>query len=90
MNKLLAIFTLALLASTASAHHSVLGGNPDLYQSPLLDHDRGETAHAVQRGIGDNYGSQWINQPADHSDKSRGFVFSGKYDPDGNRDFFAY
>jgi len=90
MKKLLAILGLALIASSVSAHHIVFGGNPDLYQSPLLDHDRGETAHAVQRGIGDNYGSQWIKQSADHSDKSRGFIFSDKYDPDGNRDFFVY
>ncbi len=90
MKKLIAIFGLTLLASSASAHHSALGGNPDLYQSPLLDHDKGETVHAVQRGIGDDYASQFIRQPADHSDKAQSFRSSEKYDPDGNRDTFAH
>ena len=57
MKKIFAIASLALLTSTAWAHHDTFGGNPDMYNSPLLDHGTNESQSmqrtAVQPGIGD-------------------------------------
>ena len=38
MKKLIAVATVVLLTSNTWAHDKVFGGNPDMYQSPLLDH----------------------------------------------------
>jgi hypothetical protein len=57
MKKIFAIASLALLTSTAWAHHETFSGNPDMYNSPLLDHATNESQSmqrtAVQPGIGD-------------------------------------
>ena len=58
MKKIFAIASLALLTSTVWAHDKVLSGNPDLYNSPLLDHTTNKSqsrqSTAVQPGIGDS------------------------------------
>ena len=85
MKKIFAIASLALLTSTAWAHHDTFGGNPDLYGSPLLDHGTAKYAQAVQMGIGDSYASQLIPQPADHMHKAEPADLSVN-DPEGYRD----
>lgn len=73
MKKLIAIAGLALLTSTAWAHHEHFGNNGEMYGSPLVEHGPGETVHAVQLGEGDAYASPHIEQPADHThDKGEG------------------
>ena len=39
MKKTLVFAGLTLLTSTALAHHKTFGNNPDMYASPLLDHE---------------------------------------------------
>jgi hypothetical protein len=68
MKKIIAFAALGLLTSSAWAIDSSIGENEELYGSPLLDHSPAERAHAVQREIGDNYGSLDIRQSADHVD----------------------
>ena len=38
MKKLIAVVAISLLTSGAWAHDKVFGDNPDMYNSPLLDH----------------------------------------------------
>ncbi len=59
MKKTAFITALALLAAVSAgwAHDKQLGGNEDLYQSPLLDHDKGSRNVEAQQGEGDLYGS---------------------------------
>ncbi|MCU7936464.1 MAG: urea transporter [Candidatus Thiodiazotropha sp. (ex Dulcina madagascariensis)] len=85
MKKIFAIASLALLTSVVLAHDKTFGENPDMYGSPLLDHDTAERDQAVQMGMGDNYASQLIPQPADHTHKAEPAVYSVN-DPDGNQD----
>ncbi len=63
MKKIPTLAAIALLGiSTAGwAHDTTLGGNPDLYQSPLLDHNKGSQAPLAQKGEGDLYGSHLVN-----------------------------
>jgi len=63
MKYLAALTTITLVGAinTGWAHDAALDGNPDLYQSPLLDHDRGSQIHQAQRGEGDLYGSHLLN-----------------------------
>ena len=63
MKKIIAIATIAILgsATAAWAHDKSLGGNEDLYQSPLLEHDRGTKGGDPQKGEGDLYGSHLAN-----------------------------
>ena len=67
MKHLIIVTSLTLAASGAWASDKVMGGNPDLYESHLMDHSAGEKAHAPQMGTGDEYASQLIEQPSDHS-----------------------
>ena len=67
MKRLIIITSLSLATTGAWAADEVLGGNPDMYKSPLTDHGPGERMHAPQMGYGDEYGSQLIKQPSDHS-----------------------
>ncbi|EGV51537.1 hypothetical protein [Candidatus Endoriftia persephone] len=87
MKKIFAIASLALLTSTAWAHDEHFGDNPDMYQSPITEHGKGDPAHVGQMGIGDQYASQLIQQPADHTDKLEPAPIDfSKNDPNGNRD----
>ena len=62
MKRITAIAAIAILGSTAAwAHDDTLGGNPDLYQSPLVDHSKGSAGHEGQKGEGDLYGSHVAN-----------------------------
>lgn len=83
MKKIFAIAILALLSSSAFAHDRIMGGNPDMYGSPLLDHGTAEKAHALQMGYGDQYGSSLIAQPSDHADKSTPTDVQAYNDPKG-------
>ena len=70
MNKFITIAALGLLTSTAWAADTSMSGNQEMYGNPLMDHNQAERAHAVQREVGDNYGSLDIKQPADHVDQA--------------------
>ncbi len=64
MKKLITIATIAMLGSAASAwaHDEHFGTNEDLYQSPLMDHDKGSSATGkVMKGEGDLYASHLAN-----------------------------
>ena len=67
MKHLVVITSLVLATSGVWAADKVLGGNPDLQESHLTDHGPGEKMPAPQMGHGDEYGSQLIKQPSDHS-----------------------
>lgn len=67
MNRIILAFMFATIMSVSWAADKVLGGNPDLRESPILEHGPGEKVHAPQMGSGDEYGSQLIKQPSDHS-----------------------
>ncbi len=67
MKHVIVVTSLVLVTSGAWASDNVMDGHPDLYQSHLLDHGPGEKAHALQMGDGDDYASQLIKQPSDHS-----------------------
>lgn len=83
MKQLIAIAGLALMTSAAWAHDEHFGGNDDMYNSPILDHGPGETVTAVQRGVGDQYASILITQPADHTHMADP-ADNSKWDPDGS------
>jgi len=57
----LAAVALLGISTTGWAHDAALGGNPDLYESPLLDHGKGSQASLAQKGEGDLYGSHLAN-----------------------------
>ncbi len=63
MKKIIAIAAIAILGSTTAAwaHDKTLGGSEDLYQSPLLEHDKGTKGGEPQKGEGDLYGSHVAN-----------------------------
>lgn len=67
MKRLIILIAFVLSASGAWAADQVLKGNPDLQESPLLEHTPGEKMHAQQMGYGDQYGSPLIEQPSDHT-----------------------
>ena len=54
---------IAILASTTTtwANDKQFGGNEDMYQSPLMDHDKGAPTGEVMKGEGDLYGSHMEN-----------------------------
>jgi hypothetical protein len=92
MKKVLAFISIALLSSVAVAHHQILGDNPDLYGSSLLDHDSGDLAgQEAQKGEGDLYGSHMANPEdvtPDPNAKVDTYDYAAaqkNYDPDGNR-----
>ncbi len=64
MKVIIRTITLAALVSTgaiAQAHDKDLGGNPDLYGSPLLEHKAASRGGEGQKGTGDLYGSHIAN-----------------------------
>lgn len=64
MNSIIRTIALAALVgagSIAQAHDKDLGGNPDLYGSPLLEHKAASRGGEGQKGSGDLYGSHIAN-----------------------------
>jgi hypothetical protein len=63
MKKIITAATIAFLvtATTTWANDKQFGGNEDMYQSPLMDHDKGAPTGEVMKGEGDFYGSHMAN-----------------------------
>ena len=91
MKKIITIAAAAILGtSTATwAHDKVLGGNEDLYQSSLKDHDKGAPTGEVMKGEGDLYGSHMVNpediksNPNAKPDMPKGKEALHEQDPEG-------
>lgn len=63
MKTIIIAATIAVLVTTTVtwANDKQLGSNEDLYQSPLMDHDKGAPTGDVMKGEGDLYGSHMAN-----------------------------
>jgi len=78
-----------LFGPVAQAHDEHIGGNEDLYQSPLADHGPGGRSGPGQKGEGDFYASHLENpedvrpDPMAVPDRPRGRDPLHEQDPEG-------